>query len=72
MKCPCCGREMHKGYFHNANQPVQWISENSKPSIFKTGVAEGAVVLGDSSFWKGYRATAYRCSFCRFIIVPEE
>ena len=72
MKCPRCEREMQKGYFRNSDQPVQWIPEGSKPSIFKTGIAEGAVVLGDSSFWSGYRATAYRCSSCHIIIVPEE
>ncbi len=72
MKCPCCEKEMRKGFFRNSDQPVQWIPENSKPSIFKTGVAEGAVVLGDKSFWKGYRADAYYCPTCRFVIVPVE
>ena len=51
MKCPRCEREMRKGYFRNADQPVQWIPEGSKPSIWKTGVAEGAVVLSEESFW---------------------
>ena len=72
MKCPRCQREMERGYFRNPDQPVQWIPEGSKPPIFKTGVAEGAIVLGDNSFWKGSRATAYRCPTCRFIVVPEE
>ena len=70
MNCPCCEREMHKGYLRNSDQPVQWIPDDSKPSIFKTGVAESAVVLGDNSFWKGYRAEAYYCPCCRFVIVP--
>ena len=72
MKCPRCEREMQKGYFRNADQPVQWIPEDTKPSIWKTGVAENAVVLGEESFWKGYRATAHYCPTCRFVIVPEE
>ena len=72
MKCPYCEREMQKGYFRNADQPVQWIPENSKPSIWKTGVAEGAVVLSEESCWKAYRADAYYCSKCKLVIVPEK
>lgn len=70
MKCPRCAREMRKGYLHNTNQPVQWIPEGSKPSIFKTGVADGAVVLGENSFWTGYRADAWYCPACKMIIIP--
>ena len=72
MKCPCCETEMQKGYIRNSDQPVQWMPENKKPSIWKTGVAEDAVVLGNNNFWKGYSATAYHCPSCRFVIVPEE
>lgn len=70
MKCPHCEREMKKGYFRHVDQPVQWIPEGSKPSIWKTGVAEGAVVIGKESFWKGYRADAFYCPACKIVIVP--
>ena len=72
MKCPNCEREMRKGYLKNTDQPVQWIPENSKPSIWKTGVADGAVVLSEESFWKGYRADAYYCANCKMVIVPTK
>lgn len=70
MKCPCCEMEMRKGYFIDRESPVQWIPEGSKPALFKTGVAEGAVVLGGGSYWKNYRADAYYCQACKVIIVP--
>ena len=72
MNCPVCKREMRKGYLRCADQPVQWIPEDKKPSIFKTGVADDAVVFGGSSFWTGYRADAYYCTVCRFAILPEK
>ena len=70
MKCPYCEREMRKGYLHCSDQPVQWIPEGVKPSIWKTGLAEGAVELGDSSFWSGYRADSFYCAACKFVVVP--
>ena len=72
MKCPRCEREMQKGYFRNANQSVQWIPETSKPSIWKSGVAKGAIELGDCSFSRGYWVDAHYCPACRFVIVPVE
>ena len=70
MKCPACQREMRKGYFIDREAPIQWIPEGSKPSIWKTGTAEGAVTLGDGSYWKNYKAEAFYCPSCRFVITP--
>lgn len=70
MKCPKCEQEMRKGYLQNANQPVQWIPEGSKPSIWKTGIVDGAVVLGSDSFGKGYQADAHYCPTCKMVIIP--
>lgn len=70
MKCPYCEREMRKGYFIDGSQPIQWIPEGSKPSIWKTGTAEGAVHLGGGSFWRNYKADAFYCSFCKVVIAP--
>ena len=72
MKCPACQKEMRKGYFIDREAPIQWIPENSKPSIWKAGVADGAVAVGGGSYWKNYKADAYYCSFCRFVVVPVE
>ena len=72
MNCPICNREMKKGYFHAGSQPIQWIPETAKPSIWKTGVAEGAVVLGSGSYWKTYKADAFYCSVCKIVIAPTE
>ncbi len=68
MKCPVCQKEMRKGYFIDREAPIQWIPEGAKPSIWKTGVADGAVVLGDGSIWKNYRATAYYCAGCKMVV----
>ena len=70
MKCPHCEREMKKGYLHNHSQPVQWIPEGGKPSIWKAVAAEGGVVFGEDSFWKGYRADAFYCPACKILIAP--
>ena len=70
MKCPACQREMRKGYFIDREAPIQWIPEGSKPSIWKTDVADGAVVLGGGSYWKNYRADAFYCHTCRFVVTP--
>lgn len=70
MKCPACQREMRKGYFIDREAPIQWIPEDSKPSVWKTGMADGAVALGGGSYWKNYKADAYYCSSCRFVVVP--
>lgn len=70
MKCPYCEREMRKGYFHDGDQPIQWIPEGQKPSIWKTGVAEGAVSLGQGSYWRTWSATAFYCRSCKIIIAP--
>ena len=70
MKCPACQREMQKGYFIDGDAPIQWIPEGRKPPLFKGEIAEGSVALGGGSFWKSYRAEAYYCPYCRFVLIP--
>ena len=70
MKCPACQREMRKGYFIDREAPIQWIPEGSEPPLFKTEVAEGAIALGGGSYWKNYKADAFYCPYCRFVVVP--
>lgn len=70
MKCPYCEREIKKGYFINGSQPIQWIPEGNKPSVWKTGIAKDAVQLGSGSYWKSYKAEAYYCQSCKIVITP--
>ena len=70
MKCPRCEREMRKGYLIDREAPVQWIPENEKPPFFKGTLADGAVQLGSGSFWKNYKADAYHCPTCKFVVIP--
>lgn len=70
MKCPKCEREMRKGYLIDRECPIQWIPEGSKPPLFKTGVADEAVVLGGGSFWGNYRADAWHCPACKMVVIP--
>ena len=39
MKCPYCGMEMQAGYIPNGSQPVQWIPDGEKPSLFSFSIA---------------------------------
>ncbi len=71
MNCPYCQKAMKSGYFIHRDQPIQWIPEGAKPSVWKTGVADGAVVLGSGSYWKSYRANAWYCPRCKTVIAPE-
>ena len=71
MKCPYCDRLMRSGYLQNHGQPVQWIPEGSKPSVWRGGIAKTGVPLSDESGWfKGYTAEAHFCDFCKIVIAP--
>ncbi len=70
MNCPRCEKVMKSGYFIDREAPIQWIPDGSKPSLWKTGVADGAVVLGGGSYWKNYRAAAFYCPYCKMVVAP--
>ena len=70
MKCPYCEKTMRAGYFIDGSQPIQWIPEGTKPALLKGCLADGAVQLGDGSYWKTWRATAYYCPACKMVIAP--
>ena len=72
MKCPVCQRETRKGYMIDRESPVQWIPEGQKPPLFKGSLADGAIELGGGSYWKNYKADAFYCPSCRFVILPTE
>lgn len=71
MKCPYCSKEMKCGYLYNDNQPLQWIPEGRRPSLFNYSVADYAVELYNKySLFKtgGYSAETYYCDACNVII----
>ncbi|MBE6946138.1 MAG: hypothetical protein E7459_08640 [Ruminococcaceae bacterium] len=72
MICPNCKKTMDEGYFCNPAQPVQWIPKEASPSLFRTGVAKGAVKMGDGGYFRGYRAAAWYCRYCRLVITPAQ
>ena len=72
MKCPYCSREMEVGYIHNGNQPVQWIPDGKKPSIFRFSATDDGIKLNNKFSMSGYRSEAYYCCTCRFVISKTE
>ena len=72
MKCPCCEREMQKGYFRHVDQPVQWIPNGKKPSIFRFSAADDGVKLSNKFSMGGYDAEAYYCDACHVVIAKAE
>lgn len=73
MKCPYCSHEMRLGYLNNATQPIDWIPEGEKPSIWKAKHApKGVPIKGSGSYWKGFQAVAYYCVGCRVVIAQTE
>lgn len=71
MQCPCCDRAMRSGYLQNHGQPVQWIPDGAKPSIWRGGIArEGVPLSAESSWFKGCTVEAHYCGFCKLVIAP--
>ncbi|NBH82311.1 MarR family transcriptional regulator [bacterium C-53] len=71
MNCPCCQNEMQAGYIPNWSQPVHWLPEGKRPSIFSHTVTGSGVPLLNqfkplSAF--GYKAEAYYCQKCKMVI----
>lgn len=72
MNCPYCKNELLGGYIHNQTQPVQWIPNDAKPSIWRGGLAERSVQIGKYSIWRESKANAYYCPSCKVVIIPAE
>ena len=72
MKCPYCNKEMSVGYIHNGNQPVQWIPNGKKPSIFRFLAADGGVKLSNEFSLNGYNAEAFYCDACHIVVAKTE
>ncbi len=75
MKCPYCQKEMQWGYIPNWSQPVQWIPDGEKPSLFSFSVAQkGIALINQFKPFKvyGYKAKAYYCSKCKIVLAPTK
>ncbi len=73
MKCPYCNHEMRSGYIRNSTQPIDWIPDGEKPSVWKGAHApEGVPLQGEGSYWKGYRATVCYCAHCKVVVARTE
>ena len=72
MKCPYCNKEMSVGYIHNGDQPVQWIPNGKKPSIFRFSAADGGVKLSNNFSLNGYKAEAFYCDACHIVVAKTE
>lgn len=73
MKCPYCGMEMQAGYIPNGSQPVQWIPDGEKPSLFSFSIAgQGVSLINQYKPLKanGYKADAHYCPKCKVVIAP--
>lgn len=74
MECPYCKQEMKPGYFYNSRQPLHWIPEDGKPSVFAYKTAKGGVSLRHrlSSGIGGYQTEAYYCADCHVVMAKTE
>lgn len=75
MKCPYCDKEMLSGYIPNGDQPVQWLPDGEKPSLFAFKTAEKGVALRNRFALlqaNGYAAAAFCCEKCKIVIAPTE
>ena len=75
MKCPYCEREMQMGYIYNGSQPVQWIPEGKRPSMWNFSTTEEGICLNSKFIFtkgSGYKAEAYYCGRCKIVIAPTK
>lgn len=72
MNCPYCGREMLPGRLHNGKQPVQWLPDGERPSVFAFAAAKKGVSLRNSFGAGGYQAAAFYCEKCKIVIAPTD
>lgn len=66
---------MQLGQISNWSQPIQWIPDGQKPSLFSFSVAKNGISLINQ--FKplkayGYKAEAYYCSKCKIVIAPTK
>ncbi len=75
MNCPYCQKKMQLGYIPNWSQPLQWLPDGKRPSIFSFTAAKDAVPLRNQFRplkAHGYKAKAYYCIKCKIVIAPTQ
>lgn len=75
MKCPYCQKKMQLGYVPNWSQPVQWLPDGKRPSIFAfSAAADGVLLINQFKPLKayGYKAKAYYCPNCKVVIARTQ
>lgn len=73
VKCTYCQNEMQSGYIPNWSQPVQWLPDGKRPTIFSFSAAkDGVPLINEFRPLKamGYRAEACYCPKCKIVIAP--
>lgn len=70
-KCPFCSKELIHGYIKTAGEVIVWSPNEKKHSLFKSRyhVKDGDIRLGEYSFCKGGKVSAFKCNQCNKIII---
>ena len=64
---------MAAGYITNGQQPVQWIPDGEKPSMFSFSTSDKGISLNNKFSplkANGYKAEAYFCAECGIVLAP--
>ena len=75
MNCPYCQNEMQSGYISNWSQPVQWLPDGKRPSMFAFSSAKDGIPLinqYEPLRARGYKAEAGYCPKCKIVIAPTQ
>ena len=69
MKCPCCDKEMAKGFIFGGNH-IRWYPEGAD-TMMTFPEEEGAIRLNATGgLVTSARAESYYCADCRMVITP--
>ena len=66
MNCPYCNKEMEKGYIDQTDFrfPLEWYPANRETGIFVSKKRNVRLTYSES-------VKAYRCEYCKKIIIDE-
>ena len=75
MNCPYCQNEMPFGYIPSWSQPVQWLPDGKRPSMFAFTLAKSGIpLINQYNLLKahGYKAKAYYCQKCKIVLAHTQ